>query len=205
LMEVFVNYQDGFVEELRPAGKVLNNYLDELNIVLPRGFHTEVNLEAIKWLKDIADCLKSGFVITIDYGYTSSELYNDRRINGTLLCYHRHTINNHPLSNIGEQDITAHINFSALSHWGLKYGLHISGLISQAGFFIGNGYEDYLGCLLSQRENNYPAFKQYAYLKHALLVDMGQKYRVLIQHKGVPHTTLKCFESRNETSVNYLM
>src|SRR5258706_1506681 len=205
LKEVFVNYEDGFIEVLRPAGKELTNYLEELNIILPKGFHTEINLEAVSWMKEIADTLKAGFVMTIDYGDTTSDLYSDRKTNGTLLCYHRHTINAHPYSNIGEQDITAHINFSALSHWGSKYGLQTSGLIAQAGFFIAHGYEDYLGLLLERKEDKYTALRQYASLKHALLVDMGQKYKVLIQHKGVRGHTLKCFATGNERSLSYLM
>ena len=199
-MEIFVNYQTGFVEVLKPAGKELKNYLEELKIILPKGFHTELNLEATRWIKEIAGCLKTGFVMTIDYGYTSSELYNDRRKNGTLLCYHKHSINDDPYSNIGDQDITSHINFSALAHWGSKYDLITTGLTTQAGFFVALGYEEFLSRVLSQQENKYAAFKRYAFLKHTLLVDMGQKFKVLIQQKAVPLSTLKCFEGKIETS-----
>ena len=199
LMEVFVDHKDGFVELLKPAGKKLADYLEELNIVLPKGFHTEINIEATEWIKEIAECLEKGFVITIDYGYSSSELYSDRRRGGNLLCYHKHTINDQPYINVGEQDITAHINFSALSHWGSKHGLDTCGLINQACFLVGLGYEDYLSRLLSQKQDKYIAFKQYAFLKHALLVDMGQKYKVLIQSKGIRHKKLKCFEQHRQT------
>jgi len=93
LMEIFVDYKDGFIEIIKPAAKELINYLDELNIVLPEGFRTEINLEATRWIREIAERLKKGYVITVDYGHTSSELYSDRRSKGTLLCYHKHTIN----------------------------------------------------------------------------------------------------------------
>jgi SAM-dependent MidA family methyltransferase len=200
LMEVFVNYENGFTEILRPAHKELINYLEELNVVLPKGFCTEINLEAIDWIKAIASRVTKGYVLTIDYGYTSSELYRDCRRNGTLLCYHKHTINDQPYTNIGTQDITAHINFSALSHWGLKYGLETCGLKSQAGFLIALGYEDYLSQLLLQKADMYSCIKQYAFLKHTLLIDMGQRFKVLIQKKGIPHRNLKCLAEQNNIS-----
>jgi SAM-dependent MidA family methyltransferase len=200
LMEVFVTYENGFREILKPANTDLVNYFEELNIVLPKGFHTEVNLEAITWIREIADCLKAGFVMTVDYGYTSAELYADRRRNGTLLCYHRHSVNDQPYCNIGDQDITSHVNFTALSHWGAKYSLAMSGLTTQANFFVSLGYEEFLSKLLSEGTNNYTAFRKYASLKHTLLVDMGQKYKVLIQHKGVSPQNLRCFGNQTQTS-----
>src|SRR5688572_28894887 len=139
LMEVFVDYKDGFVELLQPAGEVLKNYLDELQVIIPNGFRTEINLQAIEWIKEIADALKKGFVLTIDYGYPSSALYSNQRGSGTLACYHKHSVNYCPYNNIGEQDITAHVNFSALHHWGLKNGLCFSGFTTQANFLLALG------------------------------------------------------------------
>jgi SAM-dependent MidA family methyltransferase len=190
LMEVFVDYKNGFVETLKPAGNALTNYLAELNVVLPKGFRTEINLEATEWIKEIAACLQKGFVLTIDYGYLSEELYKDRRSRGTLLCYHKHTINDQPYSNIGEQDITTHINFSALSHWGLKYGLDTCGFTNQAGFLLGLGCEEHLTKTLLQKQDNYLHLQQYSFLKYTLLVDMGHKFNILIQRKGVPDKML---------------
>jgi len=74
LMEILVDYTDGvFVERLVPASIPLKDYFSELNISLPKGFRTEVNLDAKKWLREVASLLQSGYVITIDYGGTSSE------------------------------------------------------------------------------------------------------------------------------------
>ncbi|HEY9206586.1 MAG TPA: SAM-dependent methyltransferase, partial [Candidatus Methanoperedens sp.] len=96
LMEIFVDYDDGFFEALKPASTELNNYLSELGVVLPEGYRTEINLDAIKWIEDIGATLKKGFVITIDYGYPSYELYQEYRNRGTLMCYFRHTANENP-------------------------------------------------------------------------------------------------------------
>jgi SAM-dependent MidA family methyltransferase len=110
----------------------------------PKGFHAEINLEAIAWLRNIADALKKGFVFTIDYGYPSFELYNHQRSCGTLACYYKHQFSNCPYSNIGEQDITAHVNFSALRYWGQQFGLNFCGFINQAYFMLSLGLTDHL-------------------------------------------------------------
>ena len=191
LMEVFVDYKDSFYEVLKPARQELIDYFSELNVTLPKDFRTEINLEAIEWIKGIAGCLKKGYLLTIDYGFPSSELYSVRRRNGTLLCYHGHTINYQFYNNIGEQDITSHINFSALSHWGSKNGLVPSGFINQASFMVNLGWQDYLNKILLQHCDSYMKFRQYSFLKYTMLLDMGQKLNILIQHKGVPDKRLK--------------
>lgn len=187
LMEVFVDYKNDFVEMLKPAKKELTEYLAELNVVLPKGFRTEINLDAIAWIKEIAAFLKKGYVITIDYGYLSGELYSGRRSSGTLVCYNKHTINDNPYSNIGEQDITSHVNFSALSHFGSKYQLECCGLTSQAGFLLALGFKEYLRKLLAAElgQDVMSMVKKESFLTHTLLIDMGLKFKVLIQQKGI--------------------
>jgi SAM-dependent MidA family methyltransferase len=191
LMEVFVDYKNGFVELLQPAKKELKNYLAELNISLSPGFRTEINLEAIEWIKGIAACLKKGFVITIDYGYPSFEFYRECRSHGTLVCYNKHTISNDPYSDIGKQDITAHVNFSALNHWGSKNGLEPCGFTNQAAFLLSLGFGDYLSKINEQQDNDLMRIcRKQAFLKYTLLIDMGNKFKVLIQQKGLPKKEL---------------
>lgn len=187
LMEVFVEYKKDFVELLKPAKKELTDYMAELNVVLPKGFRTEINLEATEWIKDIAASLKKGYVITIDYGYPSKELYSDRRSAGTLLCYNKHTINDNPYIDIGEQDITSHVNFSALSHWGFKNGLICCGFTSQAGFLLALGFKDYLRKTLTLEagQDVISIVKKESFLTNTLLVDMGHKFKVFVQGKGI--------------------
>jgi len=76
----------------------------------PCGYRTEVNLEAVKWINELGRILEKGFIITIDYGYPSSELYQEYRNRGTVMCYYRHTANEDPYGYPGEQDITSHVN-----------------------------------------------------------------------------------------------
>ncbi len=185
LKEVFVDYRNGFAELLKPAKKELTDYMAELNVVLPKGFRTEINLEAAEWIKDIAASLKKGYVITIDYGHTSKELYSERRSSGTVLCYNKHTINDNPYLNIGEQDITSHVNFSALSHYGLKNGLMCCGFTNQANFLLALGFKDYLRKSLETGHDVISMVKKESFLTNTLLVDMGHKFKVLIQRKGI--------------------
>jgi SAM-dependent MidA family methyltransferase len=182
LMEVFIDYQDGFVEQLKPARQELKNYLTELKVNLPKGFRTEINLDALGWIKETAECLKKGYVMTIDYGYPSAELYSASRNKGTLMCYHNHMTNRHPYLNIGEQDITSHVNFSALCLWGYKNGLELCGYTNQGTFLLSLGFRDYMK-MVREQDSDLLKYEKEAMLSHLLLEDMGNKFKVLIQQK----------------------
>jgi SAM-dependent MidA family methyltransferase len=182
LTEVFVDYRDGFREVLRPASSELKNYFTELGVALPQGYRTEVNLDAIKWIQEIGSVLKKGFILTIDYGYPSSELYQEYRSSGTLMCYYKHTANDNPCEHIGEQDITSHVNFSALEHWGRKSGLELCGFTDQAHFLLGLGIEEYLKKLQENDSKNY--LKKMLQVK-TLIMEMGETFKILIQKKEI--------------------
>jgi SAM-dependent MidA family methyltransferase len=194
LMEVFVNYEDGFAESLMPASRELKDYLIEMDIALPKGYRTEINLEAKKWIEEIASALAMGFVLTIDYGYTSQELYTDGRRLGTLMCYHKHDTNDLPYAFIGEQDITAHVNFSALLQWGNKSGLQPCGFTDQSHFLRALGLTSHLRKIENQKGDNSNSLAQAL----TLLTSMGNKFKVLIQQKGLadPHLSGMMFSEQ---------
>lgn len=184
LKEVFVDHDNGFIEILKPANQDLKEYFIALGIDLPNDFCAEVNLEAIEWLKKISSSLKKGFVLTIDYGYPSSELYQSYHRLGTLVCYHKHTVNDLPYENIGQQDITAHVNFSALKFWGAKHGLNNCGFTNQSQFLLGLGLTELLR-RLEEQENHSSEIRKKLMVLHTLLISMGRKFKVLIQQKGL--------------------
>jgi len=190
LQEVFVDYKNGFEEILLPAGKILVDYFKTLNVDLPKGFRTEVNLEAVSWLKDISRFLVKGYVITIDYGSISLELYDNRRSSGTLLCFHNHQKNDNPYQLIGSQDITTHTNFSALRQWGLDYGLDCCGMIDQTNFLLALGIKKYQNDVLTKPINKAQVKIHETYFNIGLLLSMGMRYKVLIQQKGIEKKTL---------------
>jgi SAM-dependent MidA family methyltransferase len=185
LMEVFVDYENGFREIHKTPPAQLINYLCEFNVSLAEGYHTEINIEARKWVTEIAASLKKGFVMTIDYGYNAAEFYHPARSRGTLMCYHKHRRNEDPYDYVGLQDITAHVNFSSLVQWGIANGLGHCGYTTQSGFLLGLG----LSARLRELENDefYKSLcdEEKNALAQALLLDMGKKFKVLIQQKGI--------------------
>jgi SAM-dependent MidA family methyltransferase len=211
LMEIFVDFNGEFSEVLRPASQELKNYLQALGVTLPEGYRTEINLQALEWIKEVSKALNKGFVLTIDYGFTNSDLYDLRRNEGTLACYHKHTVNDRPYIHIGEQDITAHVNFSALDHWGRLNGLQSGGFTNQAHFLRGlgitallhnNGADDssnlagaFPGGLFDDPSSDIQRMseREKVRLLQTFLLDMGQKFKVLLQHKGIPRPWLSGF------------
>jgi SAM-dependent MidA family methyltransferase len=128
-------------------------------------------------MREVAASLQKGFVLTIDYGNDSTRLYQDSRREGTLVCYHKHRVNFNYYQNIGSQDITAHVNFSALKHWGIKQGLEFCGYTTQAYFLMGLG--------LSMHARTQAVNEDASRFLQTFLLDMGTKLKVLIQQKGL--------------------
>jgi SAM-dependent MidA family methyltransferase len=115
------------------------------------GQHIEINMAARRCLEDVARCLERGFVITIDYGDRGEKLHAPERSDGTLLCYHAHRISAKPYERIGRQDMTAHVDFSALIDWGRDYGLTCTGLVPQYRFLLALGIAGEMQKLLDTR------------------------------------------------------
>lgn len=192
-MEVFVDFNGCFREVLVPVNARIESYFNEMGIKLVPGFRTEVNLDAQNWLNTIADRIHRGFIMTIDYGGCSGELLQERRSCGTLLCYRAHQRSDDPYIHTGLQDITSHVNFSALMCWGERSGLHSCGLTTQGAFLFALGFKEYLRKTYEGQQRDVLIMaREEAFISHTLLFDMGQKYKVLVQSKNVePAVTLK--------------
>ncbi len=185
LMEVFVGYEDGFSEYLVPACSELRDYFSKWNIELPKGYHTEINLDAHNWIREAANALDKGYMITIDYGHQAETLYNRSRSAGTLMCYSKHQLSKDPYSEIGKRDITSHVNFSALCEWGAEYGLETCGLVNQANFLLALGFKKLFIDMHSGSENIASLALHQSRLNQLLLLEMGNIFKVLIQKKGI--------------------
>lgn len=185
--EVFVTYQNrAFVECLQPlAQPELQQHLRRLNIPLPEGYRTEVNLHALTWMQHVARAIDRGVAITIDYGHTAQDLYNADRSDGTLLCYYSQLTSEDPYERVGEQDITAHVDFSSLATAGETQGLHVTGFTNQLSFLMGLGVED----MMAKLDPESPEFRAAI---HLLRPDgMGTTFKVLVQHKGIHRPELE--------------
>ncbi len=111
------------------------------------GYRTEVHLAALDWMATVAAKLHRGYVLTVDYGYPASRYYSRARAQGTIQCYYQHAHHDNPYSHLGHQDITAHVNFTALERQGEACGLETLGATQQAMFLMALGLGDRLNAL----------------------------------------------------------
>jgi len=172
----------------------LADYLAQLGVDLlsdryPEGYRTEVNLAAVDWIATVAQQIERGYIITIDYGYPSDRYYHPLRTEGTLQCYYRHRHHSNPYLYIGEQDITSHVNFTALAHYGTKAGLQTVGLTKQGLFLMALGLGDRLVQLSQSNATDSATIQTVLQRRDALqglINPMGLgNFGVLIQQKGM--------------------
>ena len=143
LYEVFVDLHHGRLHEVldEPSSAEVAAYLDAYAVpwtAYPDGWRAEINLDALQWMQRSAQRLdgagkrgKHGYLLTIDYGDKARHLYTRERQRGTLACYFQHQLTEKPLVRPGEQDITAHVNFSALINEGRRHGLRLTTFATQ--------------------------------------------------------------------------
>lgn len=141
LYEVYVtlDQRTGALTEIlgSPSTPDVTGYLDAYHVPwrrYPEGWRAEICLDAIAWIRDVADMLRRGFALTVDYGDTARRLYVAERRRGTLAVYVRHQMGERPLTRPGQRDLTAHVNYTALIQAGRAAGLRLAGLTTQAEF-----------------------------------------------------------------------
>lgn len=199
LQEVFVVAADGgFAEELRSLSTpAIAEHFAWLGAAPVEGNRAEVNLQAVRWMQDLGRLLERGFVLTVDYGYPAAELYAPWRRNGTLMCYHRHTSGENPFQHVGCQDITAHVDFTALQRAGEAVGLVPLWFGEQYRFLLALGFVEALLELQARETDEKAARALRLTLKNLIMPDggMGETFKVLIQGKGVGSPDLLCSRS----------
>jgi SAM-dependent MidA family methyltransferase len=164
---------------------------------LPDGYRTEVNMDIINWLDSLNSKLLSGFIFTIDYGHSAKDYFNNARNRGTLLCYREHQVNENYLEYPGSQDITAHVNFSDLHHWGKLYGFTTIGYNEQWAFLGGLDFEKTYIKIFKKID---PFSKELNAVKMLIMPHcMGATHKVMIQVKDIDVKTgdIKGFKLRN--------
>ena len=186
IKELWVDYRDGrFIECLGPPScDALADHLNRLGPEWPEGYRTEINLRAPDWIKQVAQHLDRGFVLTIDYGHTAQDLYRSDRTHGTFLCYFQQSTNEDPFLRVGDQDMTAHVDFSCLATTGEERGLQTTGFTNQMSFLMGLGVEQ----MIAKLEQDSPEFNAAIHLLRPN--GMGTTFKVLIQHKGLARPAL---------------
>jgi SAM-dependent MidA family methyltransferase len=192
LQEVYVTISETGLTEVRGelSTKKLRDYFKRVNLELPfpaypDGYQTEVNLAALDWLETVARKLRKGHLITIDYGYSAQRYYNPRRSQGTVQCYYQHRHHHNPYVNLGQQDITAHVDFTALERQGELCGLKNLGLTQQAIFLMALGLSDRLAELSSGKFNIQQVLQRRDALHQLINPDGLGGFQVLVQSKGL--------------------
>ena len=127
-----------------PASQKVTQAVEHIRKNLPEdpfieGYTSEINFEIATWFEKLAPLLSHSVLFIADYGYPRHEYYHPDRKDGTLMCYHQHKSYLDPLRAIGEQDITAHVDFTAVAMAGLDWGLELLGFCPQSAFLLGNG------------------------------------------------------------------
>ena len=196
LREIFVTCANGeFAEEAaQPSTPELGAYLERVGVELHPGQQAEVNLNAPKWLASAATALRSGFILTIDYGYPAPELYAHRRKLGTLLCYYRHQIEENPYLRPGLQDITSHVDFTTLMKCGEALGLQNDWFGEQYRFLLSAGIVEEIEEIERSAISDEEKLRLRLTLKKLIMPEggMGETFKVLIQSKGVTAPRLLC-------------
>lgn len=202
LKEVYVsvnqqNSQTQFVEVIGDLSTPkLAEYFDFVGIDLQLplyadGYRTEVNLAALDWMAAVATHLQRGYILTIDYGYPSDRYYHPNRL-GTLQCYFQHQHHSDPYRHVGQQDITAHVDFTALVKQGELCGLNSVGYTKQALFLMALGLGDRLTALGQSSATDGRSIQEILRQRdalHNLINPLGLgDFGVLIQSKGVEST-----------------
>lgn len=178
-----LNEQGELQEQFQPSqDNRLINYVKEQLAHLESPYLSEVNLFINDWIKCIYEMLHTGAVFLIDYGFPRHEYYHPDRHLGTLMCHYQHHAHTNPLIHVGEQDITAHVDFTHVAEAGQDAGFHVAGYTNQASFLLSNGLLSLLSTIdnEAQRVMATQAIKQ---LTHPS--EMGELFKVIALTKNL--------------------
>jgi SAM-dependent MidA family methyltransferase len=177
-----------FAEQFVPMSAEEAAFLDRCGVRPEPGERVEVSLASLRWMQHIAACFngRQGFTVLIDYGYTREEQLA-RRHRDTLMTYRRHQAGSSPYSAPGEQDITAHVNFTALRDSARDHGLEPIALLTQSQFLIGIGEQSQFGDAFQECKLPQERAKVALQLKHLISPEaMGETFQVLLLSHNVP-------------------
>jgi SAM-dependent MidA family methyltransferase len=153
-------------------------------------YRTEVNLNALRWVEDIAKVLGQGYVLVVDYGYPRDVYYAPERSEGTLAGYREHQRTADPLLEVGESDLTAHVDFTSLAERAEASGLQVNGFCDQHHFMVGIGEQQLLAVermLTDMTPELLHFLRSFKTLMHPST--MGMAFKFLCLQKNLPAET----------------
>ena len=168
--------------EERPATGELLGQARKIKVDDP--YESEIGLVAQAWMREIAARLDEGVIFIFDYGFPRREYYHPQRATGTLMCHHRHRAHADVFAHTGEEDITAHVDFTALAGAAVDAGLEVLGYATQAQFLVNCGITDVLGEANIENALHYAPLAAEAQ-KLLSPAEMGELFKVLAVGRGV--------------------
>ena len=170
----------------RPATGPLLDAAQALPIVAGEGerYESELSLAAPAWVRSLGECLERGAIVVIDYGFPRHEYYHPQRSMGTLMCHYRHRAHGDPFHLPGLEDITAHVDFSALADAAEASGLDVLGYADQAQFLVNCGIAELLEASDPSETSRYAPLAASAQMLLSP-AEMGELFKVLALGRGV--------------------
>jgi SAM-dependent MidA family methyltransferase len=147
-------------------------------------YESEIGLVAQAWIRELGGSLEEGAIFIIDYGFSRGEYYHPQRSMGTLMCHHRHRAHGEVFLQPGEQDLTAHVDFSALAQAARETRLEVLGYATQAQFLVNCGITDVLGEANVENALHYAPLASEAQ-KLLSPAEMGELFKVLALGRAV--------------------
>jgi len=183
IMERGVSFLDGTLQwKDQQATGGLRDEAEKLEVPIP--YVSEIGLAGSAWMRTLAERLQEGAIFIVDYGFPRHEYYHPQRSMGTLMCHHRHRSHGDVFFEPGGQDITAHVDFSALAAAAHEAGLEVLGYATQAQFLVNCGITDVLA---EANVENALVYAPIAAEAQKLLspAEMGELFKVLAVGRGV--------------------
>jgi hypothetical protein len=180
LTELGIEFADGQLREVaRPASQLAVSWLADTGVELAVGQEIEWCARLKDWVAAVTQSLGVGVVLLVDYGEPRRRLYSPDRSKGTLVAFHRHRIHNNPYINLGLQDLTAWVDFTAVAEAGIQSGLDVAGYTTQACFLLACGFERHLAAWRSQLPVEREPLAARAALRLVLPNDMGERFKCM--------------------------
>jgi len=199
--ELFVGYENQRLQWSTdaPINETLKAKADAIyekyGEAMPDHYETEINTYVEQWIKEIAGVLKKGLILLIDYGFSEQEYMRAERHEGTLMCHYKHMAHGNPLTHVGLQDITSHVNFTNVAEVAFESDLDILGFTNQSYFLISCGLENLLNEV--DVEDTKLFLQQTQPVKQLILPDeMGELFKVIGLGKEI-EVDLLGFSTRN--------
>jgi SAM-dependent MidA family methyltransferase len=147
-------------------------------IRVPSPYVSEIGLAAQAWMRTLAQSLDEGVLFVVDYGFPAHEYYHPQRSMGTLMCHYQHRAHGDPFAHPGEEDITAHVDFSALAAAAREAGAEVLGYATQAQFLVNCGITEVLAEANADNALHYAPIAAQAQ-KLLSPAEMGELFKVL--------------------------